>query len=538
MESFDELGVTPDLVDALAAEGIEVPTDFQSAAIPVLLRGNPLLAEAGPGAGTLIAYGVPLLQRVDAEARSPQALVVTASVDSASRLAASLSRLAQVTGHRVGALDSGWALPENAGILFSTPEDLMQAVRTSRFPLEEVQAVVVDGFSGILPSGRVALENLFESLPKGAQKILLGQPLTQEAEAFGKAQFSKAVHIPPKAAQGEVENSSPRRGQVSYRIVSEGKEAELLQTLAALFETGAHHAVLFFRTEDQAADLGDYLSLHGYQVGAVGELEAPVWLAVQELPARKILDEWPDSSPVFTVSVDVPAGPDSLDRRHGGQDVSVILVRSRELPHLRDVAIRTGYGLVPAQEPIPSRISGEIDHIRGLVGRTIREEELAPYFLALEPLFQEFSPGEVAAAALALLQGRRPPPASAEPGDPAAAPSELSAGPPPKTWARLFVAVGEKDGVGPGDLLGAIAGEAGVEGSQVGKIEIRDTFSLVEVNPTVADKIIRRINGTSIRGRAVRVDHDRGSPRGNRPSDRPAGGTESPSRPRRRLKGD
>jgi ATP-dependent RNA helicase DeaD len=83
-----------------------------------------------------------------------------------------------------------------------------------------------------------------------------------------------------------------------------------------------------------------------------------------------------------------------------------------------------------------------------------------------------------------------------------------------RAWVRLFVGVGEKDGVGPGDLLGAISGEASLEGSKVGKIEIRDTFSLVEVLPPVAEKIIRGLNGTTIRGRAVRVDHDRGSPRG------------------------
>ena len=71
MDSFEELGVAPELVDALAAEGIETPTEFQRAALPVLLRGNSLLAQAGPGAGTLLAYGIPLLQRVDPEARSP-----------------------------------------------------------------------------------------------------------------------------------------------------------------------------------------------------------------------------------------------------------------------------------------------------------------------------------------------------------------------------------------------------------------------------------------------------------------------------------
>jgi ATP-dependent RNA helicase DeaD len=466
---------------------------------------------------------------VDPEASSPRALVLAPSFEAASRLATSLSSLAQVTGHRIAALESGWALPETASILFATPEELLKAVRGSQLSLEEIQAVVVDGFSALQAQGREALETLFEFLPKEGQRVLLGQPLSEEAEAFGKAHFSKAVHIPPRAAQAGREGASPRRGEVFYRIVSGGKEAGVLQTVAAILEDGAHHALLFFKTEDQAADLGDFLTLHGYMAGPAGEADFPVWLSTEELPARKILDDRTDPSAVVTVSVDVPAEPDSLDRRHGGQEAAIILVHSRELPHLRDVARQTGYRLVPAKEPVPTRISGELERLRTLLERTLKEEELASYYLALEPLFQHHAPGEVAAAAMALLKNRRPSGKGQRSESPAGSAGELSSGPPPKVWVRLFVAVGEKDGVGPGDLLGAITGEAGVEASQVGKIEIRDTFSLVEVIPGVADKIIRGLNGTTIRGRAVRVDHDRGSPRGR-------GGTGS--RPRRKPKGD
>jgi len=514
MESFADLGVDLELVDALTAEGVEVPTEFQEAAIPVLQRGNSLLAQAGPGAGTLIAYGVPLLSRTDPEARSPQALVLAATVDVAARLATSLSRLAQVTGHRIGALESGWALPEHCSVLFATPEDLLRAVKGSRISLDGIRAAVVDGFNGIQEVGLAALETLFESLPKDSQRVLLGQPLTEEAEAFGKSHIGRAVHVPPRAADGSTGEAAPKRGQVFYRLVEEGKEAGLLQTVAAAFAGGVRHALLFFRTEDQAADLGDFLSLHGYLSGAPGDADHPIWLATEELPARRALDAWEDPPAVMTVSVDVPTGPDSLDRRHGGQEEGIILVRSRELPHLRDVARRTGYRLVPAKEPVPSRVVGEMERLRHLLERTLREEELAPFFLALEPLLENHSPGEVAAAALALLTQRQAASRGRDTEGPEKAVDEAAPRPAPKAWVRLFVAVGDKDGVGPGDLLGAIAGEAGVEGSQVGKIEIRETFSLVEVTPTVADKIIRKLNGTTIRGRSVRVDHDRGGPRG------------------------
>ncbi len=91
---------------------------------------------------------------------------------------------------------------------------------------------------------------------------------------------------------------------------------------------------------------------------------------------------------------------------------------------------------------------------------------------------------------------------------------------------RLFVGVGKKDGAGPGDLLGAVTGEAGVGGDRVGKIEIQDTFSLVEVDEEVAEKVIRAVNGTTIRGRSARVDYDRG------PGPRTGGSRRSGSGPR------
>ena len=464
MESFQELGVAPELVDALTAEGIETPTEFQRAAIPVLLRGNPLLAQAGPGAGTLLAYGLPLLQRVDPETRSPRGLVLTPSSEIASRLAASLARLGQVTGHRVAALEADWAMPETACILFATPGDLLAAVKGSRISLEGVLEAVVDGFSGLQPQGREALDTIFESLPKESHRVLMGQPLTQEAEAFGKAHLSKAVHLPPKAAQQGGEELPLQRGEASYKVVSEGKEPELLQTMALAFESGARHVLVFFGNEDQAADLGDFLTLHGYLAGALGDPDAPVWLATDELEARKSLEELENPEDVATVSFGVPAEPDVLDRRHGGSGSGVVLVRSRELPHLRQVARQTGYRLVPAKEPVPTRVSGELGRLRILLERALKEEELAPFYLALEPFFQEHAPAEVAAAAVALLARREQTGKGKSEEEVGGRPIEPTTGPPPKTWVRLFMAVGERDGIGPGDLLGAIAGEAGVEG--------------------------------------------------------------------------
>src|SRR5690606_35278199 len=146
--------------------------------------------------------------------------------------------------------------------------------------------------------------------------------------------------------------------------------------------------------------------------------------------------------------------------------------------------------------------------------QAIRDEDLTAQLLVLEPLLDEFAPAEVAAALAALLRSRRPAPApqppaaTAQPRATADKPAASAAGPAPATWARLFVGVGSRDYIRPGDLVGALAGEAGIPGSRIGKIEIRDSFSIVEVQADVADHVIQAVNGTTMKGRSVRVDYD------------------------------
>ncbi len=98
----------------------------------------------------------------------------------------------------------------------------------------------------------------------------------------------------------------------------------------------------------------------------------------------------------------------------------------------------------------------------------------------------------------------------------------------PPAFVRLFVSLGQRDNMRPADLLGAITGETSIAGKQVGRIEIRDTFSIVEVAASEADRIIRALNGTTLRGRSLRVDYDRRS--GTTPRDRPARMARQPHR--------
>lgn len=537
MESFEDLGLGPDLVEALAAEGIEVPTPLQVDVIPVIRRGGPVAVGAGPGAGTLVAYGAPLLERLEPGGGEPRALVLAPSREAASALADSLARLGAATGHTVAALGSPWALPQRADILFGTPADLREGVGASRIRLESVEALVVDGLSGMEGTGSLdQVRTLLEGVPAAAQRVVVSLPLTPAGAALVEATVRRVVHVPPRPAHGVAEvTEAPRRGELRYRVVDRSRLDTVLPAVAALLDGGEfHHVVLFCRSDDAAADVGDHLSLHGYLAGEPGDPSAPVWLAVDELAALGAIREADDPSLIATLGADVPVGPDSLDRRHGSGGGAFTLVHARELPHLRGAASAAGYVLRAWPAPAPSPLRDGVQELRARLLQALAEEDLAVNLPVLEPILADHDPIEVAAAAVALLRKGVGAPGAAQG---ATAPAGSGTQPPP-AWVRIFLSVGEKDGVTIRDLVGAVTGESGVQGSQVGKVEIRDTFSRVEVDGSVAARVVKALNGITIRGRAVRADYDRGAGRapgrtgpGRAPGRGPTGGAGRGGRP-------
>jgi ATP-dependent RNA helicase DeaD len=291
------------------------------------------------------------------------------------------------------------------------------------------------------------------------------------------------------------------RGRVRFRVAPEPREAAALALVDELLGSGARHVLVFCRSDDRAADVGDDLTLHGFVAGAPGDENVPVWLGVDALAARAVAQS---VEGVRVVSFDVPADPDTLDRRHAISTDGVVLVLPREVSHLRDLGRRTGYEVVPFPPPA-ARGPTSLEQLRATLERALEGEDGAAYLPMLEPLFERFDPAEVAAAAVALLREKPVAPA-APPARPSASEADSADGP---AWAKLFLSVGERDGLRPGDLVGAITGEAGVEGHQVGKIDIKESHTVVEVHDSVARKVIKAINGTTIKGRAVRADFDR-----------------------------
>jgi hypothetical protein len=196
------------------------------------------------------------------------------------------------------------------------------------------------------------------------------------------------------------------------------------------------------------------------------------------------------------IAYDVPFDAEALaalNLEHG-----IVMIEPAELPHLRSIAAEAGVTLNPVGGT--RAVRGSVATYRESVRRAIEEQDLDAQLSLLDPLFEQYSAAEVAAALSAMLR-RHPSEIESTNADAGA--------PPPPAFVRLFVSLGQRDNIRPGDLVGAIAGEASIAGDQVGRIDIRDTFSVVEVSAADADRVIRALNGTTLRGRSLRVDYDR-----------------------------
>ncbi len=493
-DTFEALGLQTQLARIAGELGYDAPTPIQREAIPMIRRGGNVAILASAGAGVVSAYGLGLLDRLargERPSERPFALILQPTADAASAVALSLARLAAAVDGRVAVPLAGWRWTGEADLVVSTPAGAASGLSASMLKLDELEAVVLDGVDRMMELGaEESLEALLSAVPRDAQRVVTGEA-GRVLDDVIERHVRRAVRVPPQPAdERAVQRPTPATQPLGFLVVTDGDRSA---AVARLLESCPGGAVLHTRGRRAAERLADELSLRSYSARADGP---------------RIVVEGTASDTPCIISAQPPFDEVTMRERHaeaGGH----VLVCARELPHLRQIAARAGVRLVPSA--VATTPADELTAFRDRVRRALREEDVDAQLLVLAPLFEEASAAEVAAA-LAALTRRRTTAAetreAAETAGPAPSPQRAAA---PPALTRLFISIGQKDRIGPGDLVGSITGEAQVRGEQIGRIDIRETFSIVEVESAIAEKVIQTLNGTTIRGRSVRADYDRRS---------------------------
>jgi ATP-dependent RNA helicase DeaD len=497
MSDFAELGIAADLVAAAAAAGLDEPTPLQSAAIPVLRRGGNAALIASSGSGVTAAWALALLDRLYAGADAqrppdesaegapirPRALILTASDERASRAASALVTLAGTVAVPVRALSVEWSTRGGGGIVTASIGAAARGIRESTLKLDRLEAAVFEDVSTLRSiEGDDAFDALVASIPPGAQRILTTADWSKPVERFVEAHARRALTIPARAVAQDETVPPEAIGTLSYITVASGEKVDALARI--LRRSRAAAPLVSVRTARRAALFADALRDRGFRVNGSDDATADARIGTAgDLPGKPL------------IAGDVPFDSDGL----AAMDLAdgIVLVEPAELPHLKLIA-REAAVTLQAVGARPQRTTAAA--YREEIRRAMGEQDIDAQIALLEPLFERHSAVEIAAGLSALLREKR----ASQP-----APTEARAPGRPPAFVRLFVSAGTRDNIGPGDIVGAITGEASVKGEQIGKIELRDTFSVVEVSADVAERVIRALNGTTLRGRSLRVDFDR-----------------------------
>jgi ATP-dependent RNA helicase DbpA len=460
--SFKTLKLSAGLQAVVKELGYSYPTPIQAAAIPAMLEGRDLVGQSKTGSGKTAAFALPILQRIDVTDRNLQALILCPTRELCGQVAREVRKLGRShAGLSVVELVGGQparpqreALERGVHIAVGTPGRLLDHLDRRSLDPDSIQTVVLDEADRMLDMGfGEDVARILRAMPTKRQTVLFSATFPETIEAITQTFQHEPRRVTIETPEEELADIR------QLKLIAHSDER--LHALCWLLHSFPHESALVFcNFKSTVAELVETLSRAGVSVDRLdGDLD--------QFHRDQVLARFRNQSVRVLVATDV-AGR--------GLDVEGLdLVINAELPQQPEIYVhrigrtgragKQGVAISIASGPNDSRIQ----QAEELTGKTI--ESLAPETVR-EPGLQ------------ALLQS-------------------LSGSP---KMATILISGGRKDKVRPGDILGALTGEAGgLQGSDVGKIEVRDTLSYVAVSRSVAEQAVGRLNSGRIKGKRYRA---------------------------------
>ncbi|MER7420096.1 DEAD/DEAH box helicase [Micromonospora peucetia] len=555
---FTDLGLRAELLGALSALGYEEPTPIQREAIPLLLAGRDLLGQAATGTGKTAAFALPLLQRMpdDRSGGAPVALVLVPTRELAVQVSEAFHRYGKDLGARVLPIYGGQpigrqlrALDSGIDVVVATPGRALDHIARGTLDLGSLATVVLDEADEMLDMGFAEdIEAILEHAPEQRQTVLFSATMPARIDGLARKHLNDPVRI-LIAREQQVAGEAPRVRQSAYIVARAHKPAALGRVLDVESPTAA---IVFCRSREEVDRLTETMNGRGYRAEALhggmsqeqrdrvmGRLRTGTadLLVATDVAARGLDVE----QLTHVVNYDVPSAPESYVHRigrvgrAGREGVAITLAEPREHRMLKTIERVTGQRITIDKIPtVADMRTRRLELTQAAVRESLLEDDLDPYRAIVESLTDEFDLMEVALAAMKLAHEAASPGSDDEeeiPQVPVRNPREGRpetggrgrAGGRPRTGGsttQVFIGLGRRAGVRPQDLVGAITGETGINGRDIGSIEIADRFSLVEVPQSVADDVIAGLRGSTIKGRKATVRRDRDGDGGGERRDR------------------
>jgi ATP-dependent RNA helicase DeaD len=517
LDDFRSLGLSKDLVKAIDTAGFEEPTPVQCEAIPILLSGRDLIAQAQTGTGKTAAFALPILQRLSGESREPRAIVLAPTRELAIQVAQSFHQFGRPRGAKVLAVYGGQpidrqlrALRHPVDVIVGTPGRVMDHMRRETLNLSSISTVVLDEADEMLDMGFVEdIEWILERIPGEHQTALFSATIPERVAQLARRYLRDPARVMIEPEQVTV----PQTEQTYYEVLPRAKLEALTRVLDLEIPTSA---IIFCRTKREVDELTEQLQARGYPAEALhGDLSQTQRDRVMArfrsgqdeiLVATDVASRGLDVENVsHVINYDIPGDPESYVHRigrtgrAGRTGVAITLTTPRERRHLRAIERATGQRMerrgVPTLEQIEER---ERQMLGDSLAEIIEQEDLETSMMIVDELAAYFDPSEIAAAAVSLLMREH---GSDHQEEIQAVATATEPG-----MTRLYLDLGRTDGIRPMDVVGAIANEAKIPGKSIGQIEIADRYTLVDVPTQFAERVIRALDRARLRGKPVNVE--------------------------------
>ena len=557
---FEEMELNNKILRAVRDMGFEEPSPIQARAIPLEREGKDIIGQAQTGTGKTAAFGIPLLEKVDPKSRKLQAIVLCPTRELAIQVAEEIRRLAKyMHGVKVLPVYGGQeivkqirSLKDGVQIVIGTPGRVMDHMRRKTIKTAAIHTVVLDEADEMLNMGFLEdMETILSQLPQERQTLMFSATMPQEIMDIAR-RFQKDPEV-VKVVKKEL--TVPKVTQYYYDVKPKNK-VEVLCRLLDMYSPKL--SIVFCNTKRQVDELVEDLQGRGYFAeGLHGDLKQSQRDKVMNgfrtgrteiLVATDVAARGIDVGNVEAVfNYDIPQDDEyyvhriGRTGRAGKEGRAFSLVVGREVYKLREIQRYCRTKIIPQAIPSLDDITDiRMEKVLDQVTEIIEKEDLTEMIDAVSKkiLEEDYTAMDLAAAFLRMAMGDEAEdtiddfrtardledldrPAKGRRGrrvsgtedagwDETGRGGRRSAGGRRREnredMVRLFINVGKNQGVKPGDVLGAIAGESGMPGKLVGSIDMFDKYTFVEVPEDCADEVLEAMKHARIKGKSVRME--------------------------------
>ncbi len=514
-ESFAGLGLGDNVLRALDDMGFETPTPIQARTIPDIMDGNDMLGQAQTGTGKTAAFGIPLIEKLNIENRSVQAVIMCPTRELAIQVTGELIKIGKhKNGLNVVPVYGGQsishqlkALKRGAHVVVGTPGRTIDHLKRGTLDLSSLSMVVFDEADEMLNMGfRDDMEKVLSYASQPVQTIMFSATVPAAIRNIMKRYMNK-----PKTVQIERESiAAPNINQYAMEV-RDSVRTEAICRMMDVEEYGL--ALVFCNTKRKTESLARELKSRGYSSDVInGDLSQNQRdrvmnsfrkgnidiLVATDVAARGI--DVDDIEVIF--NYDIPQDPEyyvhriGRTGRAGREGTAITFVSGRGKKQLRYIEKLIKVRLEPLN--MPSAEDVEQSKMKGFfedITEILEKGGLRPYIDQIEAMADDrFTMTEIAAALLRNQVGAE----QSESTDSRQSAEEGGV-------TRLVFDLGYNQKIGPGNIVGAITGETGISGNLIGNIDIKQQHTFVDISSKEANKVVSIMNRNTIKGRSVKV---------------------------------